>query len=62
MYIPLAYVYLDNSVTPPTMELKQYFCGNIDFRLYYTVSNGALCFEFFKTFGIDPGKLPPSTP
>jgi len=62
MYIPLAYVYLDNSVTPPTIELKQYFCGNIDFRLYYTAINGAACFEFFKTFGIDPGKLPPSEP
>jgi hypothetical protein len=62
MYIPLAYVYLDDSVTPPTIELKQYFCGNIDFRLYYTAINGAVCFEFFKTFGIDPGKLPPPEP
>ena len=60
MYIPLAYVYLDDSVDPPTIQLKQYFCGNIDFRLYYTAINGALCFEFFKTFGIGPGLIPPS--
>jgi hypothetical protein len=58
MYVPLAYVYLDDSVTPPTIQLKQYFCGNIDFRLYYTAINGALCFEFFKTFGITPGLIP----
>lgn len=62
MYIPLAYVYLDNSVTPPIIQLKQYFCGNIDFRLYYTAINGALCFEFFKIFGIGPGLIPPPTP
>lgn len=62
MYIPLAYVYLDDSVTPPIIQLKQYFCGNIDFRLYYTAINGALSFEFFKTFGITPGLIPPSTP
>jgi len=62
MYIPLAYVYLDESITPPAIQLKQYFCGNIDFRLYYTAVNGALCFEFFKTFGITPGELPPSEP
>jgi hypothetical protein len=58
MYIPLAYVYLDDSVTPPIIALKQYFCGNIDFRLYYTTINGALSFEFFKTFGITPGLIP----
>jgi len=61
MYIPLAYVYLDTSSTPPTIQLKQYFCGNIDFRLYYANKNGAMCFEFFKTFAIDPGLIPEST-
>jgi hypothetical protein len=57
MYIPLAYAY---KVSENEVEVKQYFCGNVEFRMYYTVLNGAACFEFFKTFAITPGKIPPS--
>jgi hypothetical protein len=67
MYIPLAYIYL---YTPPgappdarpQVVVKQYWCGNLDFRLYYTTINGAPCFEFFKTLALTPGKIPMPPP
>jgi hypothetical protein len=67
MYVPLAYIYL---YTPPESPpdarpqvlVKQYWCGNLDFRLYYTTVNGAPCFEFFKTWGLTPGKIPMPAP
>jgi hypothetical protein len=67
MYIPLAYIY---KYTPPgappdarpQVLVKQYWCGNLDFRLYYTAVNGAPCFEFFKTVGLTPGKIPTPSP
>jgi hypothetical protein len=67
MYIPLAYIYL---YTPPESPpgarpqviVKQYWCGNLDFRLYYTTVNGAPFFEFFKTIGLTPGEIPMPPP
>lgn len=61
LYIPLAYVYMDTSLTPPAITVRQYFCGNINFKMYYSVVNGALCYEFFQTVGIGPGEIPAST-
>jgi hypothetical protein len=60
VYIPLAYIYFDTSTTPSTLRVRQYFCDNIDFRMYYTVISGKVCFEFFDTIGLTPGQLPPS--
>lgn len=66
MYIPLAYIYLYTPPSPPDASpqvlVKQYWCGNLDFRLYYTTVNGAPCFEFFKTLGLTPGKIPMPPP
>ena len=62
LYIPLAYIYMDTSLTPAAITVKQYFCGNINFKMYYSVVNGALCYEFFQTVGIGPGEIPASTP
>lgn len=61
LYIPLAYVYMDTSLTPAAITVKQYFCGHINFKMYYSVINGALCYEFFQTIGIGPGEIPEST-
>lgn len=61
LYIPLAYIYMDTSTTPASIQVKQYFCGNINFKMYYSVVNGALCYEFFQTVGIGPGEIPDST-
>lgn len=61
LYIPLAYIYMDSSTTPPTLAVRQYFCGNIEFRLYYTAINGKVYVEFFKTIGITPGEVPMPT-
>jgi hypothetical protein len=67
MYIPLAYIYLytppgSPSDARPQVLVKQYWCGNLDFRLYFTTVNGAPCFEFFKTLGLTPGKIPMPPP
>jgi hypothetical protein len=62
MYIPLAYIFFDTSTSPSTLTVRQYFCGNIDFRMYHTTINGEACFEFFKTIGLTPGKIPKTTP
>jgi hypothetical protein len=61
LYIPLAYAYMDTSTDPATIQVRQYFCGNINFKMYYSVVNGALCYEFFQTVGIGPGEIPEST-
>lgn len=61
LYIPLAYIYMDTSLTPAAITVKQYFCGNVNFKMYYSVINGALCYEFFQTVGIGPGEIPEST-
>jgi hypothetical protein len=58
LYIPLAYVYLDGPPESQTPRVRQYFCGNLEFRMYYTTINGAPAFEFFKTIGISPGLIP----
>lgn len=58
LYIPLAYIYKDTATTPPTLTVKQYFCDNIEFRMYYTAINGKVYVEFFKTIGITPGEVP----
>ena len=55
LYIPLAYIYFDES---NQIKVRQYFCGNIEFRMYYTSINGVPAFEFFKTIGITPGEIP----
>lgn len=62
MYIPLAYIFFDTSTTPSTLTVKQYFCGNIEFRLYQTATNGEACYDFFKTIGLTPGKIPAVAP
>jgi hypothetical protein len=61
LYIPLAYVFKDTSTDPATVVVRQYFCGNVNFKMYYSVVNGALCYEFFQTVGIGPGEIPDST-
>ena len=61
MYIPLAYIFLDSSTSPSTVKVRQYFCDNIEFRMYFTTINGAPCFEFFETIGLTPGKIPISS-
>jgi hypothetical protein len=61
LYIPLGYVYSAGDEAD-TVLVKQYFTGNIDFRTYYTITNGAIGFEFFKTVGRGPALIPPSTP
>ena len=64
MYIPLAYVYkwTPSGSTVDIVDVKQYWCGNVNFRLYFTTANGELCFEFFETLGLTPGKIPKSNP
>jgi hypothetical protein len=58
LYIPLAYIYMDTSTTPSSIAVKQYFCDNVDFRLYYTAINGKVYVEFFKIIGLTPGEVP----
>lgn len=59
MYIPLAYIYkwTPSGSTVEVVAVKQYFCGNIDFRMYHCTVNGELSFDFFKTFGIGVAKI-----
>jgi hypothetical protein len=62
-YIPLAYIYNENGTDPAapvTISVRQYWCGNTDFRTYFTAINGKLCFEFFRTLGLTPGAIDPS--
>jgi hypothetical protein len=61
LYIPLGYVYSAGDQSG-TVLINQYFTGNVNFLMYYTAFNGALGFEFFKTFGRGPALIPPSTP
>ena len=60
LYIPLAYIFFDTSTTPRTLKVRQYFCDNIEFRMYFTAINGVPCFEFFKIHGLTPGEIPES--
>jgi hypothetical protein len=61
LYIPLGYVYSAGDEAN-TALVNQYFTGNVNFLMYYSIFNGAVGFEFFKTFGRGPALIPPSTP
>lgn len=59
-YVPLAYIY---TYTEPvtniqSIDVKQYFCGNISFASYFTNINGKPAIDLFKTWPLTPGILP----
>jgi hypothetical protein len=58
-YLPIAEVSKSQDTLTVTL---QYFTGNVLFRPYYTVVNGAATIEFFKCEGKSPIALPQSEP
>ena len=54
MYIPLAWIDLDEGDVP---FVKQYFCGNVDFTWYYVVVNGTPYIQTFKTWDLAPAEV-----
>lgn len=59
-YIPLAYIYTytEAGSTVQTIDVKQYFCGNISFVSYFTTVNGQPAIDLFRTWPLTPGILP----
>lgn len=51
-------------VTKQNDELKvttQFFTGNVSFRPYFSIVNGAMCVEFFQCMGQKPVEIPLKT-